>query len=206
MPSFNFITVVLFILLFAVVAHTNQCEAQDTITKKESRKLIRKSRDRYLGLGLGFSHIKVVDNATSPLMYKGFQIPYTSIGYLIHSKKRIKTLEIDFSFGYLKSRTETPWYDPQNTSFYTNIRYNILYYLRSFAKNRINWYIGPEFNINGHFRVNYKYGNSAFTFDNYNGAGFATRFELPFSWKARKYRFLGKDRNRRNRELRLSWQ
>lgn len=206
MFRFSFITVVLCIFFFTTLVPINLCEAQDTITKKETRKLIRKSRDRYLGLGLGFSHIKVVDNTTSPLMYKGFQMPYSSLGYLIHSKKRIKTFEIDFSFGFLKSRTNTPWYDPQNTSFYTNIRYNILYYLRSFSKERINWYIGPEFNINGHFRINYKYGNSAFTFDNYNGAGIATRFEFPFSWKGRKYRFLGKDRNRRDRNLRLSWQ
>lgn len=205
MLRFNII-VIISIFFFITVIPTNHCEAQDTITKKETRKLIRKSRDRYLGLGMGFSHIKVVDNATSPLIYKGFQFPYSSLGYLIHSKKRIKTLEIDFSFGFLKSRTETPWYDPQNTSFYTNIRYNILYYLRSFAKERINWYIGPEININGHFRVNYKYGNSAFNFDNYNGVGIATRFELPFSWKGRKYRFLGKDRNHRDRNLRLSWQ
>lgn len=206
MQRFNF-TIILLIILFTIgLSPDRHCIAQDSISNKEAKKLVRKARDKYGYFGLGFSHINVVDNTTSPLNYKGFQFPYTSFGYLNHSKKRIKTLEIDFSFGFLESRTETPWYDPQNTSFYTNIRYNILYYLRSFAKNRINWYIGPEFNINGHFRVNYKYGNSAFTFDNYNGAGFATRFELPFSWKARKYRFLGKDRNRRNRELRFSWQ
>lgn len=181
-------------------------QAQDNNSKKEIRKLKRKSRDKYAYLGLGFSHIKVTDNNTSPLMYKGFQFPYTSIGYLNHSKKSIKTLEVDFSFGWLQSRTETPWYNPTTMSFYTTIRYNILYYLRSFAKEKINWYIGPEFNINGHFRINNKYGNSAFTFDNYNGAGFVTRFELPFSWKGRSYRFLGKDRNRRDRNLRLSWQ
>jgi len=200
------ITVSLILIFLFGLTPLSYCEAQDTINKKDARIIKRKARDKYLYMGLGFSHINVTDNTTSPLMYKGYQFPYTSIGYLNHSKKKIQTLEADFSFGFLNSRTETPWYDPQNTSYYTNIRYNILYYLRSFAKKRINWYIGPEFNINGHFRVNYKYGNSAFTFDNYNGVGFATRFELPFSWKSRKYRFLGKDRNRRNRELRLSWQ
>jgi hypothetical protein len=181
-------------------------EAQDTNTKKEDRKLKRKARDKYAYMGFGFSHVKVADNNTSPLMYKGFQFPYASLGYLNHSKKNIKTLEVDFSFGFLKSRTESPWYVPTNTSFYTNIRYDVLYYLRSFAKERINWYIGPEFNFNGHYRINNKYGNSAFTFDSYLGAGFASRFELPFSWKGRIYRFLGKDRNRRDRNLRLSWQ
>ena len=206
MRRFDTILIVVLLLLLILVVPAKILEAQDTIVKKEVRKQKRKARDKYLYLGLGFSYIKVTDNITSPLMYKGFQFPYTSIGYLNHSKKKIQTLELDFSFGWLKSRTESPWYDPTNTSFYTNIRYNILYYLRSFGKHRINWYIGPEFNINGHFRINYKYGNSAFTFDNYNGVGFATRFELPFSWKGRKYRFLGKDRNRRDRNLRLSWQ
>lgn len=199
----------LFIILFlfaTVVLPTKIIEAQDTIQKKEARKQIRKSRDKYAYMGFGFSHINVVDNITSPLMYKGFQFPYTSIGYLNHSTKKIQTFEVDFSFGWLKSRTESPWYVPTNTSFYANIRYDLLYYLRSFAKERINWYIGPEINFNGHYRINNKYGNSAFTFDSYLGAGFASRFELPFSWKGRTYRFLGKDRNRRHRDLRLSWQ
>lgn len=200
------ISLSLFFILLIGIAPVSYCEAQDTINKKEIRKLKRKSRDKYMYMGMGFSHVQVTDNVTSPLMYKGFQFPYVSLGYLNHSKKRIITLEADFSFGFLKSRTESPWYSSQNMSFYTNIRYNILYYLQSFAKKRINWYIGPEFNLNGHFRINNKYGNSAFTFDSYAGAGIATRFELPFSWKGRTYRFLGKDRNRRNRDLRLSWQ
>jgi hypothetical protein len=196
---------VLFLFSIGVVP-TKICKAQDTNEKKEARKLECKARDKYLGLGLGFSYIKIIDNVTSPLLYKGFQFPYASLGYMTHSKKRIKTLEVDFSFGWLKTRTETPWYDPTNTSFYTNIRYNLLYYLRSFAKDKINWYIGPEFNINGHFRINYKYGNSAFTFDNYNGAGIATRFEIPFSWKSSEFKFLGMNFRRRDRNLRLSWQ
>lgn len=200
------ITTSLLLVLFIGLAPVSFCEAQDTINKKETRKLKRKARDKYMYMGMGFSHVKVTDNVTSPLLYKGFQFPYVSLGYLNHSKKRIKTLEVDFSFGFLKSRTVSPWYSSQNMSFYTNIRYNILYYLRSFAKSRIKWYIGPEFNINGHFRVNNKYGNSAFTFDSYAGAGIATRFELPFGWKGRTYRFLGKDHNRRERNLRLSWQ
>lgn len=202
----NVILVSVLLFIFVGVISGKNCEAQEINEKKATRKLERKARDKYLYLGLGFSYIKAIDNVTSPLMYKGFQFPYTSLGYLVHSKNRIKTLEIDFSFGWLETRTETPWYDPTNTSFYTNIRYNILYYLRSFAKDRINWYIGPEFNINGHFRINQKYGNSAFTFDSYAGAGVATRFEMPFSWKGRNYRFLGKERKRRNRNLLLSWQ
>jgi hypothetical protein len=199
--------VYLFIAAFICSSiYENALFAQDASDKKITRKQERKARDKYLGLGLGFSHVKIIDQSTSPLMYKGFQFPYLSLGYLTHSKKRIKTVEVDFSFGFLKTRTITPWAEPRNMSFYTNIRYNILYYLRSFATDRINWYIGPEFNINGHFRVNYKYGNSAFTFDNYNGVGIATRIEFPFGWKGRTYRFLGKDRNRNDRDLRISWQ
>lgn len=205
---FRFICIPLLFIIFLLAGlnPASHCLAQDTINKKETKKLVRKARDKYLYMGLGFSYIKVIDNNTSPLMYKGFQFPYTSIGYLNHAKNRIQTFEVDFSFGWLKPRTVSPWYVSENTSFYTNIRYDILYFLQSFARNRINWYLGPEFNINGHFRINTKYGNSAFTFDSYAGAGFATRFELPFSWKGRTYRLLGKDRIRRDRNLRLSWQ
>jgi hypothetical protein len=174
--------------------------------KKELKKAERKARDKYLGLGLGFSYVKAMDQATSPLLYKGFNFPFVSLGYLTHSEKRIKTFETDFSFGNLNSTIETPWYDAPNTSYYLAMRYTILYRLRTIVSNKINWYVGPEFNINGHFRVNYKYDNSALTFDNYNGIGIATRFELPFSWKSRTSKFLWMNIHCRDRDLRLSWQ
>ncbi len=174
--------------------------------KKELKKSERKARDKYLGLGLGVSFVKVLDQATSPLLYKGWEFPYASLGYLTHSEKVIKTLETDFSFGWLKTRTETPWYDPRNTSYYLAIRYNFLYRLPFLSDKKVRWYLGPEFNINGHFRVNYKFDNSAFTFDNYNGVGFANRFELPFSYKSGEFKFLGIRFKRRDRDLRLSWQ
>jgi hypothetical protein len=174
--------------------------------KREQRKLERKARDKYLGLGMGGSYIKVIDNATSPLLYRGLTIPFVSLGYLTHSEKIIKTFEADFSFGELKSRTETPWYDQRNTSLWIAFRYNHLFRVRHFAKPAINWYLGPEINTNAHLRVNYKYENSAFTFDNYNGIGFSSRIELPFGYKAAAFKFLFMNLKRRDRNLWLSWQ
>ncbi len=194
-----------FLSLLLMILMNQSVYASDT-EKKEIKKAERKARDKYLGLGLGFSCVKLMDQATSPLLYKGFNFPFASLGYLTHSDKRIKTLETDFSYGNLKSDIETPWYDAPNTSYYLAIRYNILYRLRPIVNEKINWYLGPEFNINGHFRVNYKYGNSALTFDNYYGLGVATRFEYPFSWKSNSFKFLGINFNRRDRDLRLSWQ
>lgn len=178
-------------------------QSQDSkLTKKEERKL----RDRYLAFGPGVSFIKVIDHNTSPLLYKGPSFVAANLGYLVHSERIIKTFESEFSFSYLHARTETPWYNPRNTSYYIVFRYDILYRLRQIVRNRINWYLGPEINVNGHFRVDYKYGNSAFTFDNYNGAGLATRFEFPLGYKARKINLWFLTMNRRNRDLRLSWQ
>lgn len=171
-----------------------------------SKKTERKARDRHLGVGIGMSYIQVMDQATSPLLYNGLQFPAAKLDYQVHSKKIIKSLETDFSYGQLTTRTSTPWYDPANTSYFVAVRFNILWSLTTFAKDRINWYLGPELNINGHFRVNYKYGNSAFTFDNYNGLGLTTRLELPFSWKGKKVKVWFMNFNRRNRDLRLSWQ
>jgi hypothetical protein len=175
-------------------------------SSKEERKTERKSRDKYLGVGTFFSYAKVIDNTTSPLLYKGFNFPGASFGYLVHSAKRIKTFETEFAAGNLKTSTETPWYNPVNTNYLVIARYNILYRLNRFSNEKLRWYIGPEFNINGHFRVNYKYGNSAFTFDNYNGVGVASRIELPFSWESRELKFWFLKINRRDRDLRLSWQ
>ncbi|MCD4676378.1 MAG: hypothetical protein K8S18_10345 [Desulfobacula sp.] len=190
-----------------VLATYSQSEEQtDKQKAKKERKLERKNRDKYLGMGLGVSYIRVLDKGTSPLIYKGLQFPFTSFGYLVHSGKMIKTIETDFSFGWLNTRTQTPWYDPENTSYYLAFRFNILKKLRSVIKDKINWYLGPEFNINGHFRVNYKYMNSAFNFDNYNGIGIATRFEFPFSYTNKEFKFLGIKFKRRDRDLRLSWQ
>ncbi len=171
-----------------------------------TRKDVRKARDRHLGFGFGTSFIRVMDQATSPLTYQGLQLVAAKLDYQVHSDRIIKSLEADFSFGYLYTRTETPWYDPSNTSYLLALRYNWLWRVARFAGEHINFYLGPELNINGHFRVNYKYGNSAFTFDNYNGIGAAARFEVPFSWKARDVKFWFMNFKRRNRDLRLAWQ
>lgn len=197
---------VLFILVFIASALLVSAQQAENPDEPSSKKAIRKARDKYLGLGLGFSYVRVTDNATSPLSYRGWQFPAAKLDYLVHSDRIIKTLETDFSFGFLSTRTETPWFDPTTTSYFVALRYNILYRIKTLAKDRINWYLGPEFNINGHFRVNYKYGNSAFTFDNYNGIGVATRFELPFRWNAKDVKFWFMNFKRRDRDLRLSWQ
>lgn len=172
---------------------------------KSERKAVRKARDRHLGFGFGMAYIRVMDQATSPLVYKGLQYPAAKLDYQVHSDKIIKSLEADFSFGYLYTRTETPWYDPSNTSYFVALRYFQLWSVARIAQQKVNFYLGPELNVNGHFRVNYKYGNSAFTFDNYNGLGLATRFEIPFHWKARQVKIWFMNFNRRDRDLRFSW-
>ena len=195
--------IVVIFTLFAVQGITQQqSEEPDAPSKKQ----IRKARDKYLAIGSGLSYVKVIDNATSPLLYRGLQPGNASLGYLVHSEERIKHIDVDFNFGWLKTRTETPWYDPRNTSYRIAIRHNILYRLQPEIFNKVSWYIGPELNINGHFRINYKYGNSAFTFDNYNGIGIATQFEYAFGYKSRELKFWFIKINRRDRDLRLSWQ
>jgi hypothetical protein len=195
--------IVLIILQVLIIAATGYSFDKEL---RQQKKLERKARDKYLGLGLGGSYMKVIDNATSPLLYKGLNFPFISLSYLTHSDKIIKTFEMDFSFGQLKTRTETPWYDQRNTSFYLAFRYNQLYRIRKFEKINVSWYVGPEINSNSHFRINYKYENSVFNYDNYNGIGLATRFELPFSYKSKKFKFLFMNLKRRDRDLRLSWQ
>ena len=192
-----------FLILGITIGIAQQSSLNDGV---KTRKELRKARDKYLSIGSGFSYIKVIDNATSPLLYKGLQIGNASLGYLVHSGERIKHFDLDFNFGWLKTRTETPWYDPRNTSYRVALRYNILYRLQHDIFGKVALYLGPEFNLNGHFRVNYKYGNSAFTFDNYNGIGIASAFEYPFSWKNRDCKLWFVKMHRRERNLRLSWQ
>ncbi len=189
-------------LLFLLLAGTVSAQGADTLSRKEERK----ARDRHLAFGFGSAFIRVMDKATSPLTYQGLQLVAGKLDYQVHSERIIKSLEADFSFGYLNTPTETPWYDPTNTSYFLAIRYNWMWHLAALAGNRIHFYLGPELNINGHFRVNYKYGNSAFTFDNYNGIGAAARFEVPFSWKARDVKVWFMHFKRRDRDLRLAWQ
>ncbi len=195
-------TLILLTLVLIAISVSVQGQSETNNPKKAERK----ARDRQLGFGIGMAYIRVMDQATSPLVYKGLQFPAAKLDYMVHSDKLIKTLEADFSYGALYTRTETPWYDPSNTSYFVALRYNTLWSLTRFAGGKGNWYLGPEVNVNGHFRVNYKYGNSAFTFDNYNGIGVATRLEFPFSWKARAVKCWFVKFNRRDRDLRLSWQ
>jgi hypothetical protein len=195
-------TIILLILVLSAISFSVHGQSPADNPKKAERK----ARDRHLGVGIGMSYIRVMDQATSPLVYKGLQFPAAKLDYMVHSDRLIRTLEADFSYGALYARTETPWYDPSNTSYFVAIRFNTLWSLTRFLRGKGNWYLGPEININGHFRVNYKYGNSAFTFDNYNGIGVATRLELPFSWKAKTVKWWFVKFNRRDRDLRLSWQ
>ncbi|MCF8369668.1 MAG: hypothetical protein K9G76_11565 [Bacteroidales bacterium] len=196
----------IFLFLLVLLACEAFTQENESNFAENPGKIERKARDRYLGLGLGTAYIRVMDQATSPLMYQGLQIPAAKLDYLVHSARVIKTFEADFSFGNLRTRTETPWYDPTNTSYFVAIRYNQLYRIKSFNSDHIHWYIGPEINFNGHFRINYKYGNSAFTFDNYNGIGIASRFEMPLSYTQKKMKLWFLKLNRRDRDLRLSWQ
>ena len=160
--------------------------------KKEARELEKKARGRYLWLGIGLSYVKLIDNATSPLLYKGVEFPFISFGYLAHSEKKVRTFELDYSSGSLKTRTNTDWQDLRTSSYYIVMRYSQLYRLRQILNNKINWYLGPEVNFNGHIRYNEKYENSAVTYDNYFGLGICNRFEFPFRIRTRK--------------IRLSWQ
>jgi hypothetical protein len=174
-------------------------------SKKEMRKLERKARDKYLVTGFGGSLVKATDNATSPLMYKGFA-PAVSINYLVHSEHVIKALETDFSYGWLSSRTNSPWYQQQNTSIIFNLRFYKLYQLKKIFNNKLNCYLGGEVFINNFYRINYKYGNSALNFESYAGLGPTTRFEFPFGHKARHVKIWFMNFNRRDRDLRLSFQ
>lgn len=178
---------------------------------KQSKKEIRKARDKYLELGLGRAYLKVKDQATSPLMYKGPELSALKLDYLVHSdagsdREVIKTLETEFGFGRLHSSTQSPWSNQRIESYRTSARYNQLYPVHRFPKSMITWYLGPEANLNGHFRVNYKYGNSALNFDFYLGLGIASRFEIPLHYKAKHFNIWFLKFKRRNRDLRLSWQ
>jgi len=171
----------------------------------KSRKEIRKARDKYWVTSLGGTFVKSADNATSPLQYKGFA-PSAGLSYLVHSTKVINVFETDFSYGWLKARTISPWYQQKTTNIIFNVRYYKLYMVKPIIKNRVNWYLGGEVFINSSFRVNIKYGNSAFTFNSYAGIGPVTRFEFPFGYKTRKVKIWFMKFNRRDRNLRLSFQ
>ena len=125
------------------------CFSQDNL-KKKTRKNERKARDKYLVTGFGGSIVKALDNATSPLLYKGFA-PAASLNYFVHSEKVIKAFETDFSFGYLKSGTISPWYQQRNTSIVFNLRFYKLYQLRRIFNEKLNWYLGGEVFINNSF-------------------------------------------------------
>ncbi|MBN1339109.1 MAG: hypothetical protein JXA03_07290 [Bacteroidales bacterium] len=201
------IRIVLICLLFAVSFHHTYPQDADPKTEiKLQKKAERKNRDKYLNTGTGIAFLKSLDQGTSPLLYKGFLFPCGNLGYHVHSEKIIKSLEGEAGYGNLHSRTETPWYDPRNTSYFIAGRFSLLLRTGRSRETRIHYFIGPEININAHFRINYKYGNSAFNFENFNGIGIAGRMEYPFSYSAREFRFLGLNLRRRDRNLILGWQ
>lgn len=195
------------LLIFFIQLQTVHAQVTDSVySSKETKKTERKARNKYLITGTGLGYEKITDRGTSPLLYKGMMFANGSLGYMVHSVRIIKSFGGEIGYGNLRSGTVSPWYNPRTTSYLLSLRFNFLTRICPQAENRFRYFIGPEININGHFRLNYKYENSAFNFDYFNGIGIAGRVEYPFSYKAKKFRFLGLKLKRRNRDLIMSLQ
>ena len=201
----RFLSVLLFVNLFVFI---NLSFAQESETDRKQRKKIeRKARDKSLNAGFGFAKMSAKDKATSPLLYSGM-IVLGNLEYLVHSDKLIKTFDLSLGAGILRTDKDTHYGLTRGYggSIYFNFRFTHLHWLLQKKNKKIKWYLGPAFDFSNFSRFNFKYGNSLYNYEYMAGIGLSNRFEFPFSYSSKDFKFLGLKMHRRDRDLVLSWQ
>lgn len=188
-----------FVLLLVFVGHAQQNETDKRVLKKAERK----ARDKYLNAGAGIVKMSTKDQATSPLLYSG-PTAMLKLEYLVHSEKLIKTFDISGGVGYL--RTDKNLASGNAAGLYFNFRFNHLHKAFQIGDEKVKGYLGGAVDFTNFSRINYKFGNALYNYEYMFSLGLAGRFELPFSYQSKDFKFLGMKFHRRNRKLRLSWQ
>lgn len=201
-----------FIILFNVLLFTCFISlegfAQDhTTERKQLKKAERKARDKYLNAGLGILKMSGKDKATSPLLYSGPTAMF-DLEYLVHSDQLIKTFDLSFAIGMLRTDKNTIKSVNRGQAIGINFHFHFDHLHRSFNKNnsKLRYYLGGGLDFTNYSRINYKFQNALYNYEYMLSLGLAGRIELPFSYKSKEVKFLGMNFNRRDRDLRLSWQ
>jgi hypothetical protein len=198
--------ILLFLLAFSILS-LESLSQEIKSDKKQLKKAERKARDKFLSSGFGVLKMSGKDKATSPLLYSG-PTAMLDLEYLVHSDNIIKTFDLSAAVGILRTDKNAIKSINRGQAIGINFNFHFDHLHRSFKKEgrKLKYYLGGGLDFSNYSRVNYKFQNALYNYEYMFSLGLAGRMELPFSYKSKKVKFLGMNFNRRDRDLRLSWQ
>jgi len=170
---------------------------------KQLKKASRKARNRYILVNFGLNISKMKDQTVSPLLYKGSGINY-GVSYFRLDKKKVNFYDFNINNSTLNISNSDITQGSDSRLFKTYLNIYSLYGIAN-IHNKIFLYFGWHFKNSFISYVNPKYMNSGYIFSGFSESGGTVRFDLPFSWKSKKSKFLFFNINRKDRQLRLSF-
>jgi hypothetical protein len=136
--------------------------------------------NHFLEIGLGMNYHATRDEATSPLIYRGYQ-PSFHLQYFFNNRKSIGIIDENFSVGYLKNRNYSSKDKNRALSFNNELSFNVLYNLKNYKQSTV--YFGGEFQTLTNIRQNEKFNNANINYEVGLSLAPSAMFEYNTSWK-----------------------
>jgi hypothetical protein len=162
-----------FIISCFAFANSN-VHSQEIITKK-------RTYNHFLEIGLGLNYHATRDEATSPLIYSGYQ-PAFHLQYFFTNNKWLGIIDENFSVGYLKTNHYSSNDNNRALSFNNELSFTALYKYKSYTKS--NLYVGGEFLSLTNIRQNDKFNNANINYEAGICLAPSAMLEYRNSWKA----------------------
>jgi len=203
---------ILFLIIIGFVYANAQSNNKDSVKvakkeakllKKAEKKASRKARNRYLLINIGEGVSKMKEQTVSPLLYKGSSTNF-GFSYLRLDKQKINYYDFNLSTASLTLANSDIYQGAASSLYKPSLNFYSLYGIADIY-DKVFFYFGWHLQNNSTIYLNYKYTNSALVYSFYSESGVTGRIDLPFSWKAKKSKFLFFKINRKDRQLRLSW-
>jgi hypothetical protein len=142
-----------------------------------------RSYNHFLEIGLGLNYHATRDEATSPLIYRGYQ-PSFHLQYFFSNRNSLGIIDENFSFGYLKNRNYSSKDKNRALSFNNELSFSSLYQLKSTEKSTI--FLGGELLTMTNIRQNEKFNNANINYEVALSLAPSAMFEYRTSWQAGK--------------------
>ena len=170
---------------------------------KDNEPKTKRNWNTYVDLGVGITKHKIRDEATSPLRYSGNLL--SSYGaFLKEHKDRIWRVYGGFNYGQIKKAV--------NGSTYIGTAYNgyagmsVLFGLKRWSTDKLFIYVGGDALWTGDFRLNFNFQNAAYNYNLTTSIGPSAAVHYKFGWKAKSFKMAGLKFNRKDRNLKISYQ
>lgn len=192
---------ILAVVLLLSVSSFQSLWAQDGTS--DSPKKQKRAWNTYLDLGVGINRHKIRDEATSPLRYDGTLLSSTG-GFMKEHDDRIWRFYGGFSFGNIRKEVSGSTY--LGTAYNGYAGMSVLFGLKKWSNEKLKLYVGGDALWTGDYRVNFNFQNASFNYNLLTSIGPSAMAQYKFGWKARSFKLWFLKFNRKQRDLKISYQ